>query len=126
MRLIKKKNKVIVQIFDGKFEEGTKPLTEENLALQVLGLKHSKGKVLAAHAHKPVSRTTERLMEMLLVISGKIKLDIYYQKEFIESVVLSAGQGALVLDGGIGIKILEDAEMLEFKNGPFIEDKILL
>lgn len=126
MRFVKNGNKIIAAIFDGKFEDGTKPLTEEQLALQVIALKHLKGKKLVAHAHRPTERKTEKLVEMLLILSGAVEITLYDNQEIIEKVVLNPHNGVLLIDGGISIEILEDAEMLEFKNGPFMEDKVLL
>ncbi|OGB85225.1 hypothetical protein A2994_00010 [candidate division Kazan bacterium RIFCSPLOWO2_01_FULL_48_13] len=126
MRIIKSGDRTIAWVFDGQFEEGTKPLTDEKWALQVINLKHPKGKVLVTHRHQPMSRTTESLMEMLMVITGRARVTIYDQQTPIEAVELSAGQGVMLVDGGIGIEVLEDAQMLEFKNGPFLEDKIVI
>ena len=40
--------------------------------------------------------------------------------------ILKPSQGLLILDAAVGLEALEDVEMLEFKNGPFFEDKILV
>ena len=126
MRIIKSADRTIAWVFDGRFEEGTKPLTDEKWALQVINLKHPKGKVLVAHRHQPIRRTTESLMEMLMVMTGLVRVTIYDHQNPVEVIELTAGQGVMLIDGGIGIEILEDAEMLEFKNGPFVEDKVVI
>lgn len=107
--------------------KGTAPLTDPEGPLQVLSLKHSKGVYLKAHKHTPKPRSTERLQECLIVRKGKIKIDLYGagDKHF-KSVTLSAGDFFILLDGGYGIHILENAEIFEVKNGPFVEDKILI
>lgn len=117
---------MLAVVFDGTFEEGTKPLTDERWAVQVVGLKHPKGKKLVAHAHEPKVRTTERLMEALMVFSGLVRVTVYRDGVPFENIDLSARQGILLVDAGIGIEVLEDAEMMEFKNGPFVEDKVVL
>jgi hypothetical protein len=126
MKIIKKDDTIVALVFDGKFENGTNPLTDEKWPLQILALKHPKGKILAAHFHKPTSRTTENFMEFLAVLSGIIQITVYYFNEPIENVRLTAGQGIMLVNGGFGIEVIEDAEMMEFKNGPFVEDKVLL
>lgn len=126
MKIIKQDDKIIALVFDGRLEDGTKPLTDEKWPLQVLGLKHPKGKVLAAHCHRLTQRTTESLMEMLMILSGLVRVTIYYRQAPIETVELAAGQGVMIVDGGIGIEVLEDAEMMEFKNGPFADDKVVI
>jgi hypothetical protein len=126
MRAITENGNVVAFVLDGAFENGTKPLTEESLALQIIALKHPKGKKLAAHAHKPTERVTKTLMEALMVFSGVVDTTIYnHGGTPLEKVRLTGGQGVLIVDGGIGIEVVEDAEMMEFKNGPFVEDKIV-
>lgn len=126
MRAIKQDERVIAVVFDGQFDEGTKPLTDEQWPLQVISLNHPAGKVLASHYHRPTQRTTESLMEMLVVLTGRALVTIYDRQTPLEKIELSAGQSVMLVDGGIGIEIIEDAQMLEFKNGPFVEDKVVL
>lgn len=126
MREIKKENILVAIVFDGTFEEGTKPLTGAVFSLQALAFRHPKGRIFPAHFHKPQRRVTENLMEALVIFSGKIRVDVYYEKEIVESVELSGGEGIIIVNGGIGAEVLEDAAMMEFKNGPFLEDKVLL
>ncbi len=126
MRIIKKEEKIIAIVFDGTFEDGTKPLTPEAWPLQVIALNHPAGKKLVAHSHCPTTRTTENLMEALMVFSGVVNVSVYSQNELIEVVTVRTGQGVMIVDGGIGIEVIEDAKMMEFKNGPFVEDKVLL
>ena len=126
MRKIIRNNKLIAVVIDSFLEEGTKPLTEESLPLQIIALKHPRGKKLVPHSHSPLERITSSLSECLLVMEGKIKVDLYDKKEIIETIFLSSGEGILLINAGIGIEIIENAKMLEFKNGPFLEDKIVL
>ena len=126
MRKIIKDNKIIAIVIDSFLEEGTKPLTEKKFPLQIIALKHPAGRQLIPHSHRPTPRTTEYLSECLFVIEGKIKVDLYHQKEIIETLILNPNQGVLLIEAGIGIEVLENAKMFEFKNGPFIEDKEII
>ena len=123
---IKYKNKLVAIVL-GKFPNGSIPQTDGKEPLQLVTLKHSKGKYLSAHTHKPTSRTTAKMQECIIVKKGKIKVDLYGpdQKMF-KKVILKTGDLLILLNGGYGIHILEDAELIELKNGPFVEDKILL
>lgn len=111
-----------------RLQKGSVPLTDSDESVQVVGLKHPKGAYLKAHAHKLRRRVTPRLQEGLLVRKGKIRIDLYgpNEKKKFKSVLLKEGEMFLLLNGGYGIHILEDAEMFEFKNGPFLEDKVLI
>jgi len=107
--------------------KGSIPLTDGKEPLQVVSLKHLKGSYLKAHMHTPRKRITKCLQECLIVKKGKIKLDLYGpDKKNFKFIYLSAGDMFLLMQGGVGIHVVKDAEMLEVKNGPFKEDKILI
>lgn len=120
--------KRLVGILVRTIKKGSLPVTDGVHALQMVTLKHPRDKYLMAHTHAPKKRVTTHLQECLVVRSGKIRIDLYAVPERIKftTVTLKAGDCFILLDGGYGIRVLEDAEMLEFKNGPFIEDKVLL
>jgi len=120
------KNK-LVAIFLGKFPKGSIPQTDGKEPLQLVTLKHPKGKYLLAHTHRPTPRITAKMQECIIVKKGKIKVDLYGpDKKMFKKIIMKAGDLLILLNGGYGIYILEDAEMIELKNGPFIEDKVLL
>ena len=105
--------------------KGSIPLTGENEPLQLVSLNHSTGTKLQAHKHKPQTRTTEKLQECLVVKRGKISVGIYDQCDnFFKNITLSTGDAYIAMNGGIEINFLEDSEILEIKNGPFLEDKV--
>jgi hypothetical protein len=119
--------KIIVGFRLKLISKGSLPITEGSEPLQVVTLKHSKGAYLKAHMHAPRKRQTDTLQECLIVVKGKVKLDIYGpNKKFIKYIYLSSGEMFLLMNGGIGIHVVKDAEMIEVKNGPFKEDKILI
>ncbi len=106
---------------------GSIPQTEGNEPLQVVTLKHPKGTSLAAHYHKPKKRVTLQMQECMIVKKGKVRLDIYtLNGNFIKNLFLSAGQLYISMYGGIGVKVLKNCELIEVKNGPFVEDKVLI
>lgn len=124
---ILKDNKLIAIVFD-KFEgDGTVPQTDPSYPLQLLMMRHEKGKIFDAHTHEPKERATTFLQEAIVVTKGKLKIDILTrQSEFVSTVTLSPGQCVFMVDGGYKVEVLEDVEFYEFKNGPFLEDKMML
>lgn len=103
---------------------GSIPATESHEYVQMVTLKHKKGKYLAAHIHTPQKRETAYLQECLFVRKGKIRIDLFSRdKEFVKKIFLKEGDTFLLLNGGFGIQLLQDSELIEVKNGPFIEDK---
>ncbi len=123
MRTIKKDENIIALVFDGDYEEGTHGITDPHLALQVISLKHPRGKVWPLHVHEPKRRVTDNLLEVFFVVSGKVKFQIFLDKKLFEEVSLIDGQGIMLLEGAPRIEAEDDVVALEFKNGPFIEDK---
>ena len=62
-----------------------------------------------------------------MVRKGKLKVDLYGpDKKLFKKIFLNPGQVLIVMNGGIGIHVMQDAEFFEFKNGPFKEDKVLI
>jgi len=110
-----------------KIKDGSVPLTHEKESLQLVSLKHKEGTHLKSHFHQPKIRTTYSLQECLFVKSGLIKIKLYSTSgKFIEELLLKKGELFILLNGGYSIDLLRDSEMFETKNGPFIDDKVLL
>lgn len=120
-------NKKLIGIKIDKILKGSNPITDPLEFIQIVTLKHPQGTILPAHIHRPKKRVTQKLQECLIVKKGKVKLNLYAEtKQFIKSILLTKGEGYISLNGGVGIKIIEDAELIEAKNGPFKEDKVLI
>lgn len=120
-----KKSLIGIKISD--MAEGSIPITSPDQPLQIVTLKHKKSVYLKAHTHMPKERQTKHLQECLFVKRGKIKIDLYTtSKKYFQSLFLKEGQIFLLIEGGYGIHIIQDCEMFEFKNGPFVEDKELI
>ena len=127
--------KILVGIRIRKLAKGSVPITDEKEPLQLVGLRHLKGLHLKPHFHAPKKRVTHRLQEAFVVREGRVKIDLYgsldkegrrvSRKKF-KSIIIKKGEVFLLFNGGYGIHILEDAELFEFKNGPFLEDKVLI
>lgn len=120
-------NNTIIAVRVKKLKNGAIPLTDPIEPLQVLAHKREMGKYTKAHIHTPKKRVTQKLQECLVVIKGKIKIDLYApSKKFFKSIYLSAGQAVIFMNGGHAIHILKDSEIIEIKNGPFVEDKVMI
>lgn len=106
---------------------GSIPRTQEREPLQVVTLKHPKSKYLPAHSHKPRERKTKSLQECLILLKGKVRIDLYSQdKTLFKKVILNVGEMLILMNGGYGIHFIEESELFEVKNGPFLEDKSLI
>jgi cupin fold WbuC family metalloprotein len=88
---------------------------------QQLGLiSRRKDHIIKPHIHKLVPREVSVTQEVLHILSGRIEITLYNKdKKRIKVVELSSGDTILLASGGHGIKILDDARMLEVKQGPY-------
>ena len=97
--------------------------TPENLFIQAGCWQYPAGKSLAAHRHNIYPRDVSQTQEMVYVKRGRMRVDIYDEgSEPLKQFVLEQGEFAVLADCGHGYEILEaDTQILEVKNGPFID-----
>jgi hypothetical protein len=97
-------------------------LTPNEFSQQLGYIQHPVGKVIQPHIHKAVERAVTFTQEVLFVRRGKIRVDFYSdRKEYVESRVLEAGDIVLLASAGHGFEVLEDVELFEVKQGPYVE-----
>ncbi|GHN00231.1 hypothetical protein WSM22_17200 [Cytophagales bacterium WSM2-2] len=86
-------------------------------------MNHPKGKVIEPHVHNAVKREVHYTQEVLLIKSGKVRVDFYLDnQDYLESRVLEQGDVILLMTGGHGFEVLEELEMIEVKQGPYAGD----
>jgi hypothetical protein len=103
--------------------DGLEFVTDPSLPLQVGMMRYPAGRVIEAHYHPPEVHTVRGTPEAIEVRKGKVRADIYtVAGELVESVVVSAGDAIILVAGGHGFEVLEEAEMVEFKIGPYLGD----
>ncbi|MDR2695773.1 MAG: hypothetical protein LBC79_05275 [Deltaproteobacteria bacterium] len=101
--------------------DGIHFLTPGSFSQQLGYMKRPSGYAIAPHDHNPVPRTIEWTQEVLLIKSGRVRLDLYApdSREYLESRILRAGDVALLAHGGHGLVMLEESEIIEVKQGPY-------
>lgn len=121
---ISKKDKVIAMIVRNNHEcDGVDFLTPGDYSQQVAYMHHPKGKQIDAHIHNVVRRDVLMTQEVLVIKKGKLRVDFYDNYEdYLESRILEAGDVMLLVSGGHGFKVLEELEMIEIKQGPYVGD----
>jgi mannose-6-phosphate isomerase-like protein (cupin superfamily) len=103
--------------------EGIHFFTDQGSLLQLGYISRPKGYEVRPHEHNPVHRHTVGTQEVLFVKSGSMKVDFYdYDKTYLESRELSAGDFVLFAGAGHGITMTEATTLVEVKNGPYIEE----
>jgi hypothetical protein len=84
-------------------------------------LAHRAGFIEAPHVHKPLTREITDLQQFLVVQFGKIAVTFHANDgTLLREVVLTSGDGILLMHGGHSLRVLEDAQCLSVKQGPFL------
>lgn len=96
-------------------------VSPEDFSLQLGYMNRPKGYKIIPHTHNPVHRGTIGTQEVLFIKKGRVLIDFYsYDQTYLENRELSEGDVILLCGAGHGITVLEDAIIIEVKNGPFI------
>jgi len=104
-------------------KEGIEFFTPGTYSQQVGYMNRPMGYVIPPHVHNPVRREVHFTNEVLLVRSGRLRVDFYSEnKEYLESTILVAGDVILLSYGGHGFEMLEPTEIVEVKQGPYAGD----
>ncbi|MFC1819077.1 cupin domain-containing protein [Thermodesulfobacteriota bacterium] len=121
---IKYKDNLLAIIISHKFNEpGIHFFTPDDLSQQLAFMRHPVGKVIFPHVHNPIPRKVHYTQEVLFIREGKLRIDFYNdEKEYLESRILQEGDVTLLVSGGHGFEVLEDLEMIEVKQGPYVGD----
>lgn len=122
-----KENILAIVIRNSYTSEGVNFFTPDNFSQQLAYMHHPAGKGIQPHIHNHVSRTVVFTQEVLLIKKGKVRVDFYTQeKDFLQSTTILEGDVILLASGGHGFEILEETEMIEIKQGPYLgeNDKV--
>ena len=105
-------------------KDGVEFITPEDWRIQMGYMSYEKGKEIQAHVHKPFRRETYGTQEVIFVKKGKVQVDFFSADlKPVTSRILEENDWLILLSGGHGFKILEDAQMMEVKNGPYAGDQ---
>lgn len=115
-------NKILAIIIKNNYsKDGVEFFTPDDFSQQLAYMSHKKGKKIDAHTHNVIPREVCYTKEVLVIRKGKVKVDLYEENQhYIESHIVEQGDVILLAYGGHGFEILEDCEMIEVKQGPFL------
>lgn len=100
--------------------EGIKFFTPSDFSQQLGYMNRPQGYVIPPHVHNPVPREVQYTKEVLFIRSGRVRVDFYTDaQEYLQSTILESGDIILLAYGGHGFEMLEEAEMIEVKQGPY-------
>ena len=101
-------------------QEGIAFFTPNDFSQQLGYMNRDQGYVIPPHSHNTVQREVTHTNEVLLIKSGKVRVDFYDDKNvYMESRVVTTGDVLLLAFGGHGFEMLEKSEIIEVKQGPY-------
>lgn len=101
-------------------DEGIKFFTPDEFSQQLAYMNRPQGYIIQPHVHNSVPREVQFTKEVLLIKSGKVRVDFYDDdQKYLESRILYPGDVILLAYGGHGFEMLEASEMIEVKQGPY-------
>jgi mannose-6-phosphate isomerase-like protein (cupin superfamily) len=103
--------------------DGIQFLTPNTYSQQLGYMNRPKGYVISPHVHTLAPREVHFTNEVLFIRSGKLRIDFYTSDHcYCASKILRAGDTILLIGGGHGFEMLEDCEIIEVKQGPYVGD----
>ena len=122
---IKINNELMALIIPAGYKaDGIEFFTPSSFSQQLAYMHHPQGKQIEPHLHNPVRRNITYTQEVLFIRKGRLRVDFYsVEQEYLESHVLEAGDVILLVSGGHGFEVLEEVEMIEVKQGPFVGEQ---
>ena len=116
--------KLLAIIIREEYEEkGIHFFTPDNFSQQLAYMHHPAGKCITPHRHNPVPREVKYTQEVLVIKKGRLRVDFFDNDEcYLESRLLETGDVILLAEGGHGFEVIEELEMIEIKQGPYVGD----
>jgi len=100
--------------------EGIQFFTPDEFSQQLGYMNRPKGYVIPPHVHNSVAREVQFTKEVLIIKSGKVRVDFYDDDQnYLESRILNQGDIVLLAFGGHGFEMIEASEIVEVKQGPY-------
>jgi mannose-6-phosphate isomerase-like protein (cupin superfamily) len=108
-----------------KFKQpGIHFFTPDDMAQQLGYIQYQPGKKIEPHYHVDQVTEIRNSQEVLLLRKGKLRVDFYTdQQQYLESHVLEAGDLVMLVSGGHGFEVLEEIEMFEVRQGPYLGEQ---
>lgn len=125
MEVVRHLDQTIAVIIRAKYRsDGIEFFTPNNFSQQLGYMNRPAGYKIDPHVHNPVQREVVWTQEVLLVRSGRLRVDFYTDgRHYLESRIIKTGDVILLAAGGHGFEMLEPTEMIEIKQGPYFGDQ---
>jgi mannose-6-phosphate isomerase-like protein (cupin superfamily) len=123
-RIVFNDNLLAIIIYNSYSKKGIEFFTDDQSSQQLGYMNRPKDYVIPPHRHNIVERDVHLTQEVLLIKSGKVRVDFYdNNQQYYKSYILEKGDVILLSDGGHGFKMLEESEIIEIKQGPYCGER---
>ncbi|MBI2860209.1 MAG: hypothetical protein HYX91_01725 [Chloroflexi bacterium] len=118
-------DKIIAFIIRSEYSrDGLQFFTPDDFSQQLGYMKRPGGHRIAEHVHRLQAREVKYTQETVFVRSGRVRVDFYADdRSYLTSRELGKGDVMLLASGGHGFLFLEEAELIEVKQGPYCGDR---
>ena len=115
-------NLLAIVVKKGSSKEEKDFHTDNSSEFQLGTFNLEKDTVIERHYHQKQERTIHSTNEVLVLQKGKMTITIYdLDLNKIQDVTLESGDMVALFDGGHEIKVDENSNFIEVKQGPYIE-----
>ncbi len=122
-KIIHKDNLLAIIMYASFQKDGIAFFTTDEFSQQLGYMKRPSGYVIVPHRHNLVKREVKQTQEVLFMKSGVVRVDFYDDEQnYLRSKILKQGDVILLAAGGHGFEIIEEAEIIEVKQGPYVGD----
>jgi len=114
-------NKLLVSVLDTRTMEANRvDSADQHEILQVAAMSLKQGRRVNPHKHLSTLRSTAGTQECWVVFSGQVEVELFdLDDTAIDTFVLEAGECMTTYRGGHALEVLDDAVIVEIKNGPY-------
>lgn len=105
--------------------KGAEFITSDDQEFQIGLMKRERGYKIDAHFHKKIKRQIQNTSEALFIKTGKIRCTIFdtINSSNKKTFDIAAGDLLVIFNSAHEFTFIEDSEIIEIKQGPFIESK---
>ena len=115
-------NLLAIVVKKGSSKEEKDFHTDNSSEFQLGTFNLEKDTVIERHYHQKQERRIHSTNEVLVLQKGKMTITIYdLDLNKVEDITLESGDMVALFDGGHEIKVEEDSNFIEVKQGPYIE-----
>lgn len=109
-----------IKLLKGEIVDKKYFATENFNEMQLASFNLEKGEEIVRHHHPDQERKIRTTSEVIVVLKGEIKVDLYdLELNYHSNHIISEGEVIALFSGGHGITITQNAEFIEVKQGPY-------